>query len=242
MENRCCEQNRGSGIPDIDKLNTLDCSAVLHIETRHNFYFIFRLLLSLFFLHAVVGHLLQAQEGDNIPETIRTKDKRYITTGTATVSAPREKADQIIENTDRWNDWMFSGMDGTEKTDRFLLVYITGVEFHDEEHMAAMVEFRFLRNLGKDPAAIPFLFSRRYGEDGALEGITAVLSGKTAILESARYEIHISGNEHTTVIAYTASVRFRGFFEFFVTLNSYKRTIEWYLQRITANFLLEISS
>lgn len=198
----------------------------------------FLLLLNL----AAAGFPLPAQEGVGSPRTIRTKDKRYITAGTTTVSALREKAGQIIGNTNRWNDWMFSGMDGTEKTDRFLLVYITGIEFHDEEHMAATVEFRFLRNLGKDPASIPFLVSRSYGDDGTLEGITAVLSGKTAILESARYEIHISGNENTTVIAYTASVRFRRFFELFVTLNSYTKTIEWYLQKIIANFMLEISS
>lgn len=202
----------------------------------------FPLLLCIHFMIAVSELPLQAQEGNKIPETIRTKDKRYITTGTATVSAPRDKACQVIENTDRWNDWMFSGMDGTENTDRFLLVYITGVEFHDENHMSATIEIRFLRNLGKDPATIPFRVSRSYGEDGALEGITAVLSGKTALLESARYELHLSGNETTTAIPYTASVRFRGLFEFFVTLNSYTKTIEWYLQKIIDNFILEISS
>lgn len=77
--------------------------------------------------------------------------------------------------------------------------------------------------------------------NGTLEQVTAVLPEKNSMLESARYDIMITGNAERTIITYTANIRLRGFFEFFVTLNSYKKTIEWYLERIMTNFVHEIS-
>lgn len=196
------------------------------------------LLCIIFFSVAVLP--LPAQEYGQKPHTVRTKEKRYFTTGKMTIQAPLEQSRRVIEDTDQWNKWMFSGMDGTVDPGRFLLVYITGLEFTDENHMIVTVEFRFLRSLGKDPAGLPFSVYRYYGEDGSLERITAVLVEKNGMLESAQYEISITGNGQHTDIDYSAKVRLRGFFEFFVTLTSYKRTIEWYLQRIMANLAHEV--
>jgi hypothetical protein len=121
-----------------------------------------------------------------------------------------------------------------------LLVYITGVGFPEPGAMNAFVEFRILRNLGKDKTPIPFILTRQYADNGDLAGITAVLAEKNAMMDSARYEITLSGSDTETEIAYAATVRLRGFFEFFVTLNSYTRTIEWYLEKIIGNFAYQI--
>ncbi len=183
---------------------------------------------------------LQAQESGNNPHTIRTDDKHYITTGTVKISAPLEKAVRIIEDTGGWNEWMFTGMDGVGQAERFLLVYITGVDFTASNAMNAFVDFRFLRSLGKNSTPIPFTLSWQHTENGMLSGVTAVLARKNAMLNSARYEISLSGTDGETEITYAARVRLRGFFEFFVTLNSYTNTIEWYLEKIIGNFVQRI--
>lgn len=201
---------------------------------------LFPVLLCITFINST-AHLLQAQENRQNPLTIRTENKQYVTTGSMTIAVPPEKVTDIIENTSAWNDWMLSGMDGTGDPGRFLLVYITGLEFSNDNHMIVTVEFRFLRSLGKDPASLPFSVFRYYGENGSLERITAILVEKNSMLESAQYDILISGTGQHTNISYSAKVRLRGFFEFFVTLKSYKNTIEWYLQRILANFVHEAS-
>ena len=191
-------------------------------------------------LAAASWQFLSAQDAGTVPHTIRTEDKQYITTGAVTIPAPIDEARRIIEATDRWNAWMFSGMDGNGPAERFLLVYITGVGFPAPGAMNAFVAFRFLRNLGKDKTPIPFILTRQYADNGDLAGITAVLAEKNAMMDSARYEITLSGSDTETEIAYAAMVRLRGFFEFFVTLNSYTRTIEWYLEKIIGNFTYQI--
>lgn len=191
-------------------------------------------------LAAASWQFLSAQDAGTVPHTIRTEDKQYITTGAVTIPAPIDEARRIIEAADRWNAWMFSGMDGNGPAERFLLVYITGVGFPAPGAMNAFVAFRFLRNFGKDNMPIPFILTRQYAENGDLAGITAVLAEKNAMMDSARYEITLSGSGTETKIAYSATVRLRGFFEFFVTLNSYTRTIEWYLEKIIGNFTYQI--
>ena len=191
-------------------------------------------------LAAASWQFLSAQDAGTVPHTIRTEDKQYMTTGGVTIPAPIDEARRIIEATDRWNAWMFSGMDGNGPAERFLLVYITGVGFPEPGAMNAFVEFRILRNLGKDKTPIPFILTRQYADNGDLAGKTAVLAEKNAMMDSARYEITLSGSDTETEIAYTATVHLRGFFEFFVTLNSYTRTIEWYLEKIIGNFTYQI--
>ena len=181
-------------------------------------------------------HSLHAQELKSSPGTIRTETKQYITTGSVTIPVSVDAARRIIGDTGQWNDWMFTGIDGTEPSERFLLVYIPGVCFTTPDKMTALVEFRFLRSFGKDPSLIPFVLARQYTEDGKLSGITAVLEEKNAMVYSARYEISVTGSAGQTIIDYSATVRLRGFFEFFVTRGSYSRTIEWYLDRIIGNF------
>lgn len=191
-------------------------------------------------LAAASWQFMPAQDARVLPQTIRTEDKQYITTGSVVIPAAVKDARQIIEATDRWNAWMFTGMDGKGPAERFLLVYITGVGFPAPGAMNAFVAFRFLRNFGKDNMPIPFILTRQYAENGDLAGLTAVLAEKNAMMDSARYEITLSGSDTETEIAYAATVRLRGFFEFFVTLNSYTRTIEWYLEKIIGNFAYQI--
>jgi len=198
-----------------------------------------RVLFSMIII-ATSLQLLCAQNEGNTPQTIRDEDKQYITTGSVLIPAAVKDARQIIEAVDRWNAWMFAGMDGNGPAERFLLVYITGVGFPEPGAMNAFVEFRILRNLGKDKTPIPFILTRQYADNGDLAGITAVLAEKNAMMDSARYEITLSGSDTETEIAYAATVRLRGFFEFFVTLNSYTRTIEWYLEKIIGNFAYQI--
>lgn len=198
-----------------------------------------RVLFSMIII-ATSLQLLCAQNEGNTPQTIRDEDKQYITTGSVLIPAAVKDARLIIEAVDRWNAWIFAGMDGKGPTERFLLVYITGVGFPATGAMNAFVAFRFLRNLGKDKTPIPFILTRQYNESGELAGITAVLAEKNAMMDSARYEITLSGSDAETEIAYAATVRLRGFFEFFVTLNSYTRTIEWYLEKIIENFTDQI--
>jgi len=85
--------------------------------------------------------LLCAQNEGNTPHTIRDEDKQYITTGSVLIPAAVKDARQIIEAVDRWNAWMFAGMDGNGPAERFLLVYITGVGFPEPGAMNAFVEF-----------------------------------------------------------------------------------------------------
>lgn len=191
-------------------------------------------------LAAASWQFMPAQDARDLPQTIRDEDKQYITTGSVLIPAAVKDARQIIEAVDRWNAWMFAGMDGNGPAERFLLVYITGVGFPEPGAMNAFVEFRILRNLGKDKTPIPFILTRQYADNGDLAGITAVLAEKNAMMDSARYEITLSGSDTETEIAYAATVRLRGFFEFFVTLNSYTRTIEWYLEKIIGNFAYQI--
>ena len=78
-----------------------------------------RVLFSMIII-ATSLQLLCAQNEGNTPHTIRDEDKQYITTGSVLIPAAVKDARQIIEAVDRWNAWMFAGMDGNGPAERFL--------------------------------------------------------------------------------------------------------------------------
>ena len=194
-------------------------------------------MLTTFFLHA---DTMISGAGSRYTKTVRTNDKRYITQDSVTIPTPLESAILLIESTDTWNTWMFSGMDGSEKVDHFLLIYIIDMEILERSSLKVMIDFRFLRNLGKKAECIPFSIAWNYSSDGLLENCTVTLDKPNAMLESARYTITISGSDNQSMIDYNAEVKLKGFFDFMVSLRSYRKTIEWYLDRIITNYTNEL--
>lgn len=176
------------------------------------------------------------------PQTIKTPENFYITSGSVAIDAPIIRARSSIEDVHTWNEWMLTGLDGSKKTDRFLLVYIMDLLTPAENTLEAVVDFRFLRNLGKSSEHIPFSLIWQHTNAGDVYKVTASLSKKNAILESAEYEITLCERDVGLSINYMATIKFKGFFEFFVTLRTYKNTIEWYLDKIIENFTIHVKS
>lgn len=199
------------------------------------------LTLSVFFF-LLFFSVLSAIELINLePQTIRTPEKVYVTTGSISISSPIHRVRDTIENVEEWKEWMLHGLDGSEKTDRFLLVYIIDLLSLEENTLEAVVDFRFLPSFG-EKARLPFSITRSYNDEGFLSEVTARLRGKNILLESAEYTITISEATPDVLISYIAKIRFKGFFDFFVSSRSYRNTIEWYLEKIIDNFIREMQS
>jgi hypothetical protein len=168
--------------------------------------------------------------------TVYTEDHYYVTSGTAELSVSFLRASAVLSDFSGYTHWAFRGLDGKDEISKKYIGLLKHIVYRPVEQVFSVIYDVNLRwPFGSRDNVLRFVLSHAAYRGNLLRSMILALEEETVALRDASLNFQIEPRGEGSFITATVRVKFTWLIDLFFDIESYRKSVEWRIQRILIN-------